>query len=204
MRAVGYTRVSTREQGDSGLGLAAQRGAIEAECERKGWVIVELHEDVQSGKSADDRQGLQQALVGLQGGEADALVVSKLDRLGRSVFDVSGLLRRAEREGWSIVALDIGLDTTTIMGAAMAQMASVFAELERRRISERIRDAMAQLPRERRNGRPTYDEPTRARARALRESGLSLQRIAEALADEGVRPARGTALHATAIRSMLG
>src|SRR5262249_49565525 len=71
------------------------------------------------------------------------LMVAKLDRLTRSVHDATGLMLRAERAGWGVVALDVAVDTTTPQGAAMAQVLAVFAELERRLIGQRTRDALA-------------------------------------------------------------
>ncbi len=81
MRVLAYVRVSTEEQADSGAGLAAQRAAIAAECERRGWQVVQVLED--AGYSAKDmkRPAVQEALRALGSGEANALVVAKLDRL---------------------------------------------------------------------------------------------------------------------------
>ena len=87
MRVLGYVRVSTDEQGKSGAGLEAQRAAILNECERRGWELVETIED--AGYSAKDlkRPGIGRALDALNRGDASALVVAKLDRLSRSMFD---------------------------------------------------------------------------------------------------------------------
>src|SRR4051794_12815141 len=102
---VGYIRVSTDEQAESGAGLAAQRTAIEAECARRGWTLVETFEDAgASGKSLDGRPQLAAALNAVETGQAATLVVAKLDRLSRSVHDAAGLLDRAQRAGWSLVA----------------------------------------------------------------------------------------------------
>src|SRR3990172_3373900 len=81
MRAVGYARVSTAEQADSGASLGAQREAIEGEVKRRRWELVELFTDTASGKSLNGRPGLRKALHALDSGEADVLVVAKLDRL---------------------------------------------------------------------------------------------------------------------------
>ena len=91
MRVLGYVRVSTEEQKSSGTGLQAQRRAIIAECERRGWHLVEVIED--AGFSAKDmkRPGVQEALRVLQDGKATALVVAKLDRLSRSMIDFTAL-----------------------------------------------------------------------------------------------------------------
>jgi DNA invertase Pin-like site-specific DNA recombinase len=78
MRVLGYVRVSTDEQTGSGAGLEAQRQAIAAECERRGWHLIEMIED--AGFSAKDlkRPGIQEALRALQEGDAKALVAAKL------------------------------------------------------------------------------------------------------------------------------
>lgn len=105
MRVIGYVRVSTEEQGVSGAGLQAQRAAIIAECERRGWTLVEIAEDVGSGKSLK-RPGIRMALDMLAAGDASALVVAKLDRLSRSMLDFAGSIGRARsmRCAWSTSA----------------------------------------------------------------------------------------------------
>src|SRR5438445_8838364 len=113
-RVVGYVRVSTEEQAHSGAGLRAQRTAIRSESERRGWELVAIHEDAGvSGKAMANRPALGAALSALEAREADALVVAKLDRLSRSLPDAAALLARSAREGWRLVALDLGVDTTT-------------------------------------------------------------------------------------------
>ena len=89
MRVPDHVRVSTSEQGSSGAGLEAQRRAILAECQRRGWHLVETIED--AGYSARDlrRPGIQEALRALEDGKASALVVAKPDRLSRSMLDFS-------------------------------------------------------------------------------------------------------------------
>jgi len=90
VRAVGYARVSTIEQADSGAGLAAQQLIIEAEAARRGWVLVEVHTDeAASGKSLVGRLALEAAITAVESGRADVLVVAKLDRLSRSLLETS-------------------------------------------------------------------------------------------------------------------
>ena len=142
--AIGYVRVSTAEQADSGLGIAAQRAAIERECERRGWTLVAIHEDsAASGRGLNGRSALREGLSALDRGDADILVVAKLDRLTRSVRDAADLLERSSLQGWALVALDLGVDTTTPSGEAMANVMAVFAQLERRLIGQRTREALA-------------------------------------------------------------
>ena len=137
-RVVGYIRVSTEEQADSGLGLEAQRSAIENECLRRGWELAEVYEDAgASGKSLTGRPALQQALAAVRGHDAGALVVAKLDRLSRSLLDFAALMEDARKGEWSLVILDLGVDTTTPSGEMIANVMATFAQFERRLIGER-------------------------------------------------------------------
>ena len=142
-RVVAYIRVSTEEQRESGAGLAAQHAAIVAECERRGWHLLDVIED--AGYSAKDlkRPGVRIALEILRDGGADALVVAKLDRLSRSMLDFASIMASAQKQGWGLIALDCAVDTTTPAGEAMANVLATFAQFERRSISQRTKDALA-------------------------------------------------------------
>src|SRR5438876_10613378 len=84
VRAIGYIRVSTTDQG---VGLDAQRVGIENACEMRGWLLAEIFEDRGfSGKNLK-RPGLAAAIDTVESGQASALIVSKLDRLSRSLID---------------------------------------------------------------------------------------------------------------------
>ncbi len=126
---IGYLRVSTREQADSGAGLAAQRSAIAGEAERRGWDVVWIEDAGESGKSMK-RDGITRALAMLKRCEASALVVAKLDRLSRSVIDFAGVMSVAGKQGWAVVALDLGVDMTTPAGRLVAPV-----EVQRRIVS---------------------------------------------------------------------
>jgi DNA invertase Pin-like site-specific DNA recombinase len=192
-RVIGYARVSTVEQGANGAGLEAQRQAIQAECARRGWTLVRIDEDVQSGKSLRRRVGLERALDGLDSHEADALVVAKLDRLSRSLADFALLVERSRKKDWEIVVLDLNVDTTTPTGEAMASMLAVFSQWERRMIGLRTKEALAVRRQQGvRLGRPpTVDAATRMRVRRMRSRGCSFATIAEKLNEERVPTAHG-------------
>jgi len=100
---IGYTRVSTEEQGRSGLRLEAQHHAIASHAVSKGWEVISLTDEGLSARSLA-RPALQEALAMLRDGHADALVVSKLDRLSRSVQDFAGLLAFARKQRWAVNA----------------------------------------------------------------------------------------------------
>lgn len=91
MNVVGYLRVSTREQADSGLGLDAQRRAISDEADRRGWTVTWCVDEGYTARNLN-RPGLDKALRLLKRKEARALVVAKLDRLSRSLHDFASTL----------------------------------------------------------------------------------------------------------------
>jgi len=198
-RAVGYLRVSTEEQAESGAGLAAQRSAIEAEALRRGWTLVSVEVDTGSGKRLSGRQGLSSALEAVSQGRADVLVVAKLDRLSRSLVDFAGLLVRAQEEAWNLVALDLGVDLSTPAGEFLASVMASAAQWERRIIGSRTREALeAKRASGVRLGRPSQiDSAVRLRIKTLRDAGQTLQSIADDLNGVGVPTARGAALWRT-------
>jgi len=202
MRVLGYVRVSTSEQASSGAGLAAQRAAIAEEATRRGWTLIVTIED--AGYSARDikRPGIRLALDLLSARQADALVVAKLDRLSRSMLDFAGIMAQAQKQAWGMVALDVNVDTTTASGEMMANVMAAFAQFERRLISQRTRDALAQRKAEGvRLGRAREIAPElEHRIRALKADGLTLRAIAAQLDAEGVatpsgRPWQPSTLH---------
>jgi DNA invertase Pin-like site-specific DNA recombinase len=189
---VGYVRVSTDEQALSGLGLAAQRAAIEAECSRRGWTLIAVHEDALSGKNMA-RPGLTSALAAVDSGVASALVVAKLDRLSRSLSDFASLMARAQARHWNLVALDLGIDLATAAGEFMANVMASAAQWERRIIGQRTRDALAvKRAQGVRLGRPqVVSSELAARIRAAHEAGAGWSALARQLNAEGVPTAHG-------------
>lgn len=133
---IAYLRVSTRSQGESGAGLQAQRATIEA-----AHTITEWFEDIESG-SGKHLPGRERAIEACKR-TGLPLVAAKLDRLTRSTIDFYELNETARKHNFALVLMDVGLDTRTAMGEAMAGIAAVFAQLERRRISDRTREALA-------------------------------------------------------------
>ena len=145
VRALGYVRMSLDERYHTGAGMAAQRSTIVAECEHRGWGLVEIVEDLGFSGRDLNRPGMRDVIGRRDAAEADCLVVAKLDRLSRSLLDFASLSDHARRSGWGLVALDIAVDTTTPAGEAMANVLATFAQFERRMIGQRIREARAQL-----------------------------------------------------------
>src|SRR5207247_3737910 len=119
------------------------REAIQIEVHRRRWELVEVFTDAASGKSPNGRHGLQKALQALDRGRGDVLVVAKLDRLSRSLKDFAGMMDMAARKKWALVALDLGVDTTTPSGELCANVLVSLAQWERRAIGQRTKDALA-------------------------------------------------------------
>jgi DNA invertase Pin-like site-specific DNA recombinase len=169
---VAYYRVSTQRQGQSGLGLEAQRSAVQNFTTGKE-LIAEFTE-VESGRKSD-RPQLAQALA-LAKSKKAILVIAKLDRLARNVHFISGLLE----SGVQFVAADMPEADRTFL-----QMAAVFAEWEARKISERTKSAL-QAARERgtKLGSPNPLLGSKKGAEALVAKGnLFAQKVAPVLND---------------------
>jgi DNA invertase Pin-like site-specific DNA recombinase len=144
--AIGYLRVSTREQGRSGLGLAAQRHDIETFGSREGFAVKSWYQDIQTGAGKDAllmRPGLAAALK-----EARALrcplVVSRLDRLSRNVHFIAGLMEH--KVHFLVAALGRDCDAFTL------HIYASLAEQERKMISERVKAALARSKKRNRLG----------------------------------------------------
>ncbi len=194
MIALGYARCSTQEQADTGNGLAAQEKAIRAECQRRDWTLLDVARDEgHSGKNLD-RPALHGALQQIAAGEAGGLVVAKLDRASRSVVDFGRLLEWFDAADATLVALDLGMDTSTSSGRLVANVMASVAEWERSVIGERTRDALAArkaqgLP----ISRPAVTGPLADTIRELRDSGATYQTIADTLNTDNVPTLRGAA-----------
>ena len=192
MKAIGYIRVSTQEQAQSGLGLEAQAVAIRAEATRRGWDLEIIADEGESGSKVD-RPGLLIVKDKLARGEAQALIVAKQDRLMRSSLGWAQIVSESKDQKWSLICLDINLDTASPMGECMGTILAAIAQLELEQIRKRTKDALAVKKAQGvRLGRPaTMPEETRARINALRNSGVTLQGVADTLNAEGIPTARG-------------
>ncbi len=204
---IGYLRVSTEEQASSGLGLDAQRETIQRYADSHGWDVVWYEDTGVSAKSLD-RPALQAALERLHPKRRDVagIVVAKLDRLSRSVHDFSGLLALSQKRGWSVVAIDLGVDTSTPTGKLVANVMMSVAEWEREIIGQRTSAAMQAAKRRGKNvGRVAAPLPdsTATRLRALRAEGNGPAKIAAALNAEGVTTPLGSKWYQSTVTSAL-
>ncbi len=194
-RAIAYCRVSSDEQRRSGLGIAAQRSAVTAEIAHRGWQLTDLVLDEAESAKDLNRPGIRSVLERLAAGEADALVVAKLDRLTRSVIDFAELLEWADRLGVRLVIKDIGVDTSTSTGKLVAGIMAQIAQFEREQISARTRDAASErrklgLKMGRAGVRDTNPDLA-IRIQELRGNGTTWQAVADTLNREGIDTVRG-------------
>ncbi len=168
--AIGYVRVSTLEQGRSGLGLEAQREQIERFCEAEGFQIINWHTDTQSGKgdqNTNQRPGLAAALAQAEKAKCH-VIVAKLDRLSRDVAFVSDLMKQRV----PFIAANLGADIEPFM----LHIYAAVGEQERRLISERTRVALAaKKARGQKLGNPNLAE---ARARSFQRRAESADQFA--------------------------
>lgn len=203
---LGYIRVSTDKQEQSGAGLEGQKLFLQAEADRRGLILEIVQEsEATSGKSYAKRLALIEAMARLDRGEAQALAVSKLDRLSRSVADFLAILERSRKGKWALVIGDLSLDTSSPMGEAMATITATFAQLERKRIGERTKEALAVKKSQGvRLGRPfLIPDLTRQRIKSAHANGHSLSIIAKSLNQSGELSATGGKWYASTIRTVV-
>ncbi len=183
-----YARVSTSMQVNDGMSLDAQERDLRRAAALSGYDEVELlREEGRSGKSIKGRPVLRGALERLDRGDAEALFVTRIDRLARSTQDFLSIIDRAGSNGWRIVMLDLNLDTSSYQGRFVVTIMSALAEMERAIIAERQKD----VHRDRREKglvwgvdlgpKPMLQNDVVDQIFTWRESGLSMWKIADRL-----------------------
>lgn len=136
-----YIRVSTREQAEEGYSIGEQEERLKKYCEAMEWQLVKVYIDPGYTGSNMDRPALKDMIKQIEKGNADIVLVDKLDRLSRSQFDTLYLIRKVFTENnCAFVSRAEAFDTSSSFGRAMVGILSVFAELERERIKERMAD----------------------------------------------------------------
>jgi DNA invertase Pin-like site-specific DNA recombinase len=207
LKLIGYTRVSKENKSGIGVSLDEQRAYLETEALRRNALLELVSEgDGISARKLANRPALLSALERLDRGEANGLIVKKLDRLARNVADFLLILDRSRKGKWSLIIGDLDIDTSTPLGEAMATVGATFAQLERARISERTKDALAHKRKQGvKLGRPaTLGLDTVSKIRRLRREGHTLQAIADLLNEQGIPTAHnGRKWYPSAIRYTL-
>lgn len=201
MNAIGYVRVSTERQAKEGVSLEAQSAKIKAWAEFNGYTNTTIFVDAGiSGKRADNRPGLQQALSTIRKG--DALVVYSLSRLARSTKDALSISEQLQNKHADLVSLSEKIDTTSAAGKMVFRVLAAFAEFERDLTSERTK---ASLQHKRSQGFKTggdipygfdsidgklspnpNEQSTITHIKQYRSDRLSLRAIASKLSEQGI------------------
>lgn len=211
---VAYYRVSTARQGQSGLGLDAQRATVAAYLNGGPWQLVGEFQEVETGKGSnalDKRPQLRAALDQCRKDKA-TLIIAKLDRLARNVHFVSGLIE----SGVDFVAADMPQANKT-----MLQMHAVMAEWERDQTSKRTKEALAAakargvklgtagaanlrpMLEQRKAAADQYANKMRGVLLGLKARGLSQRAIADELNKLGIAPPRGGSWHLATVQRVM-
>lgn len=190
-RAVIYTRVSRDDTGE-GKSNARQREACEKLADMREWTVTEVCEDSISAYSGKTRPGWQRVLSLAESGEVDVVVAWKLDRITRTVRELSGIIDLSRRSGVAVVTVEGDLDMSNESGKAVATILGAVAEMEVERKGARQRSANAQ--------RRAEGQPWRAGWRAF---GYELEgTLVEGEADL-IRQAADDVLAGTSLREIV-
>ena len=210
MKAIGYIRVSTREQADFGVSLEAQSEKVRAMAVVQGAELAEVIIDPGESAKSLHRPGMERLLSLVDAGAVDTVIIAKLDRLTRSVKDLAELLERFTKRGVSLVSVAESLDTGTASGRLVLNIMTAVSQWEREAIGERMRDAMhhkrakgervGTVPfgfRTAADGVHMEEDPAEqrilARIRELKATGHTTRQIAAELNRQGYKTRRGTA-----------
>lgn len=176
-----YARVSTDKQSTENQ-LIELRGA----AARMGWEVVGefIDRGISGAKGRKDRPRLDAMLKGVARKEFDIVAAWSVDRLGRSLIDLVGLLQELHSTGVDLYLHQQGINTTTPAGKALFGMMGVFAEFERGMIVERVKSGMARAKKNGTKsgnaiGRPSVSADVEARIRELRATGLGILKTAK-------------------------
>lgn len=181
IRVALYARVSTDKQSTEN-----QLRELRQVADRQGWEVVQEFVDhaISGAKGPKHRPQLASMLRGVARRDFDLVAAWSVDRLGRSLIDLVGLLQELHSTGVDLYLHQQGLNTRTPAGKALYGMLGVFAEFERSMIQERVRAGMAKA-KERGTksgnpiGRPAVSAEIEDRIRALRADGLGMLKIAK-------------------------
>ena len=174
-----YVRVSTDHQS-----VRNQEIELQVVAERHGWTVVTVFKDqgISGAKGRDQRPGFDKLLKAVARREFDMVAAWSVDRLGRSLIDLVGVLQELHAKQVDLYLHQQGIDTTTSSGKAMFQMMGVFAEFERAMVHERVMAGLARARAEGKQlGRPATvaDDAAKVRTiRAARAAGKSIRAIA--------------------------
>jgi site-specific DNA recombinase len=216
LAVVGYIRVST-DNGAQEISLDLQEKQIRAYCSAFGYQLVGVCRDESSGSNIQ-RPGLQEALRLLENGEAQSLLVAKLDRLTRSVRDLSSMLEGVFKTH-GLLSIGEAVDTGSPQGRLFLNIMTSVSNWERETISSRISAALRHIQQveKRHVGRIPFGYVTDGKGNlsrnneemkvirlcvALRAKGMTLQSICEDLKGKGFKTRSGTDFSPAFVRKL--
>lgn len=215
--AIGYVRVSTEEQAKEGISIDAQSDKLRQYADLHDINLVDIIVDAGASAKSLKRPGLDNALAMLQSGEADALLIYKLDRLTRSVVDLGRLIDEYFKR-YELLSVMDDLNTSSANGRLVLNVLTSIAQWERETICERTADSLQYMKEQRRvynhlplgyrdsNGmlQPIDDEQlTVAEIFNMHGKGMSMHKIANSLNERGIVGKRGGAFYASTIRAII-
>lgn len=140
-----YIRVSTKQQAEEGYSLEAQKERLEKLCETNGYIIYKVYSDRgKSGKNTK-RPAYQEMMEDMRQGKFDKIIVTKLDRISRSLIDLEELIQDLQRNGCSFETASEKIDLDSSIGVMFVRLLGIFAQFERERITERINDTFEEM-----------------------------------------------------------
>lgn len=198
-KALLYVRVSTSMQVEDGVSLDAQERSLTHAAGMHGFTDFQIiREEGRSGKSISGRPLLKKALLMLETGEANTLIVTRLDRLSRSVRDFLNIIDHSRKYKWRLIMLDLNLDTSSHSSIFVVTIMAAMAEMERGMISERAKD----IHKDRREQpdkrwgidlgpKPLIEYDLRNEIIKKRDAGVSYQAIAKDFNTRGIPTSNG-------------
>lgn len=219
MKLIGYIRVSTEGQAETGLGLAAQEEKIRRYCELYEHELVEVISDAGVSGSTLNRAGLKRGLNMLEANMAEGIIVTNFDRLTRDIYDMGKLLKHYFAANFKLIDVEQQLDTSTATGKLMLNFLLSISQWERERIGERTTAALRQ---KRVRGEYTgggvpygycvedgnlvpdeYEQEVLSQAKSMHGNGTSYRSIAAKLAKRGFFSRTGGAFHHTQVKRII-
>lgn len=208
MNAIGYIRVSTSDQADSGLSLSYQEKKIRSYADALDITLVDVISDAGFSAKSLNRPGMIEILKMVKAKLIDAVVILKLDRLTRSVKDLGTLIEVIEKNGIALMSVLDSINTNTANGRFCLNIVASISQWEREAIGERtaaamqVKKATGQLVGSvpygfdvATDGITLIENPMEQAnlnlIRELRESGLSYNKIAQKLNLRGVAAKKG-------------
>lgn len=217
-RMVFYIRVSTEHQADYGHSLEAQQECLMAYAKALGLEVAAIEVDAGLSAATLERPALQRALAALESGQASGILVTRLDRLTRSVKDFSQLVHRYFTDGaCRLMSVSESIDTATPAGRLVLNVLMAVSEWEREAAAQRTSTVMKRLKASGKytGGFPPFgwtvdeegalvpnmrEQAVITRAKELRTVGMSLRDVAGTL---GANPRTGNGFDAKAVQRMV-